>query len=133
MYFYFLLEFVSSSSVPVSLSSELIVSILSDVSHPRQSLVARLLYDLQISHLQHQWHCLLLFYNVSYNCYLYARGRKIWNLKLDIYGRLSLVQIPIHAWKEKLCLHEIFFSSGKWLDGPTNCILFWDILAMTWQ
>ena len=91
-----------------SLCSELIVSILSNISLPWQSLVARFLYDLQVSHLGIGIIKNCLHTTVVTN--LNTRGGKVWNLKLDMDGRFSLSQVTIHTGQEELGLHEVFLA-----------------------
>ena len=45
--------------------------------------------------------------------YLNARCGEVGDLKLDIYRRLALDQIAIHAGEKELGLHEVLLASGE--------------------
>ena len=77
-----------------SLGPQLVVPVLSDVPHPGQRLVAGLLYDLQVSHLD-------------------TRRREVRDLKLHVDGRLSLDQVAVNTGQKELSLHEIFLPPRK--------------------
>jgi hypothetical protein len=94
--------------------SQEIVSILSDISHPREGRVATLFNNLQIADLD-------------------TRSRKVWDFELDC-NRRSLFRIIwrssasyrlikntiLNTWQTKMCSHRIFFSTSKLLDFPNN-------------
>ena len=81
--------------IPVSSSPELVVPILSDVSHPGQGLVPRLLYDLQVPHLasRNSWKTSSTLPSIA-AAHLNTRGGEVRNLKLDIYWRFSFIEFP---------------------------------------
>ena len=89
-----------------SLRPELVISVLGDVAHPGQGLVSRLLNDLQIPHLQ-QHFLLTIFSHHHSHFYLNTRRCKVWDLKLDIDGRLAFGEVAVYTGEEELGLDEI--------------------------
>ena len=51
-----------------------------------------------------------IFKGINFLSYLNARCGKVGDLKLDIYRRLALNQIAIHAGEKELGLHEILLA-----------------------
>ena len=102
---------VVSPPIPISLSPELIVPILSDVPHPWQGLVPRLLYNLQVPHLnkKYSWKTS----STLPMAHLNTRGGEVRNLKLDIDWRFSLIEIPCNTGQTKVSLHDVFLSSWE--------------------
>mmetsp|Transcript_7224 Transcript_7224/g.9802 ORF Transcript_7224/g.9802 Transcript_7224/m.9802 type:complete len:224 (-) Transcript_7224:894-1565(-) len=102
--------------------SQLVVSISSDISHPRQGLVSTPFNNLEVTN-------------------LYATNSKIWNLKLDGYGSLPgvftrVVSLLLAAtvsftgtdgWQSKVSPHEIFSSTVKLLDVPNNSVFIREV------
>lgn len=106
-----LLALVLPPPIPVSLSPELVVPILSDVPHPWQGLVPRLLYDLQVPHLHNKYTCKTS--STFPTAHLNTRGGEVRNLKLNIDWRFSLIEIPCNTGQTKVSLHDVFLSSWE--------------------
>ena len=39
-----------------------------------------------------------------------AGGGEVWDLELDVDGRLALAQVPVHAGQEELGLHQVLLA-----------------------
>ena len=85
---------IISSISCCSLSSQLIVPVLGDVPDPGQCLVAGLLYDFQVPHLD-------------------TRRGEVGDLELDVDGRFPLIKITGHARQEELRLHDVLLPTRK--------------------
>ena len=46
-----------------------------------------------------------------------AGGGEVWDLELDVDGRLALAQVPVHAGQEELGLHQVLLA---WEQTTTN-------------
>jgi hypothetical protein len=95
-----------SESVCPSLTSlahaQLVVAVHGDVAHPRQRLVARLLYDLQVTHLQ-------------------PRHSEVWNLELHLDGGTPVLRVLARdGGQAEVCTHQVLLGAGELLDGPDD-------------
>ena len=101
-----------------SLSPQLVVSVLRDVPHPGQSLVAGLLYDLQVSDLHQQLVSNIAQALRSLSAHLNTRRGEVRDLKLDVDGRLPFIEVSLHTGQEELSLHEVLLPPRERLDVP---------------
>ena len=89
----------------------MVVAVLSDIPDPGEGLVAGLLDDLEVAHLD-------------------ARGGKVGDLKLDADWRFALVEVSDDAGQAKVGLHQVFFAARERLDRPDDRVSFRRILAV---
>mmetsp|Transcript_5388 Transcript_5388/g.14181 ORF Transcript_5388/g.14181 Transcript_5388/m.14181 type:complete len:204 (-) Transcript_5388:988-1599(-) len=90
--------------------AQLVVSILGDVAHPRERLVAALLDDLQVAHLD-------------------ARDGEVGDLKLDRDRRLVfLVLIIRHRGQAKVRTHQVLLAAMELLDRPYDRVALGGVL-----
>lgn len=92
-----------------SLGPELVISVLSDVTDPWQGLVAALLDDLQVAHLD-------------------ARGSEVGDLELDADWGLALLVLCLHAGQAEVGSHQVFLATREGLDGPHDLTVLGDPL-----
>ena len=91
--------------------SQLVISIGSNISNPRQRLVATLFNNLEIT-------------------YLNATNGKVWNLKLelnwDILVFLSL--LVLNRWEAERSPHHVLLPAWELLDAPNHAALVGHVL-----
>ena len=94
-----------------SVHANLVVTILSDVTYPWECLVATLLHNLEIAHLN-------------------SRDCEVGNLKLDLDGHTTvlLALFRFDRWESELSAHQELFAAGKLLDAPNHGIGIRDVL-----
>uniref|UniRef100_A0A0E9XMI6 Uncharacterized protein n=1 Tax=Anguilla anguilla TaxID=7936 RepID=A0A0E9XMI6_ANGAN len=83
------------------LGSQLVISVLSDVSNPRQGLISTFLNDLQVAHLD-------------------SRGSEVRDFKLHADGRFSFLVLGLHARQPKVRPHQVLLSTREGFDGPDD-------------
>lgn len=98
----------------VSLHSYLVVSVLGNVSNPRQGLVATLLHDLEVSHLD-------------------ATDGEVGDLKLELDRNVGvfLPLLVLNRWEPKCGSHHVLFPPRELLDAPDHATLVRHVLYST--
>ena len=104
-------KYLEKKKERVSCHSNLIVTILSDVANPRQSLITTFFLNLKVS-------------------YLDATDCEVGNfeLKLDRHSWILLSLLCFDTWETELCSHHVFFAPWELLDAPDHGVLIRHIL-----
>lgn len=99
------------NSINASCHSNLVVSVLCYVSHPRECLVATLLHDFQVSDLN-------------------AADCEVGNLELNLDWHLGvfLSLFTFNAWESELCSHQELFPAWELLNAPDHAVLVRNVL-----